>query len=153
MAVSVLKKIQTNQRLKGTSMNRDSTKHANFRGKPFQATKQQLTVKRWKMKLCWSSFSCGVFRACSKTFPGAGIAQLLQRQTEKPGVILTRVRVRPSYGVRAAPVCNHTLEIPNTGSHIPLFGHMKILQTLIQIGSAALETAVPHPGKATLISR
>ena len=53
---------------------------------------------------------------------GAGIAQLVERQTEKPGAILTRVQVpgvvirhfssrvniqcRLSHGVRTAPVCN-----------------------------------------------
>ena len=52
---------------------------------------------------------------------GAGVAQMVERQTEKPGVILTRVRVpcaardfsprvhfqcRLSDGVRTAPVCN-----------------------------------------------
>ena len=52
---------------------------------------------------------------------GAGVAQMVERQTEKPGVILTRVRVpcaarnfsprvyfqcRLSDGVRTAPVCS-----------------------------------------------
>ena len=36
---------------------------------------------------------------------------------------------------------------------IPLFGHTKILQTLIGMGSAALAAAVPYPGKATRIAR
>ena len=35
---------------------------------------------------------------------------------------------------------------------IPLFGHTKILQTLIGMGSAALAAAVPYPGEATRIS-
>ena len=45
-----------------------------------------------------------------------------------------------------------TFKIPNTGSHIPLFGHTKTLHTPIGVGSAALAAAVPYPGKATLIS-
>ena len=43
------------------------------------------------------------------------------------------------------------LKIPNTGSHIPLFGHTKILHVLLGMGSAALAAAVPYPGKATRI--
>ena len=59
---------------------------------------------------------------CTDTLGEAGIAQLVgPRPTEKPGVLLTRVRVpgaardfsprvnfqcRLSYGVRTAPVCN-----------------------------------------------
>ena len=34
-----------------------------------------------------------------------------------------------------------------------MFGHTKILHTLIGMGSAALAAAVPRPGKATRISR
>ena len=68
---------------------------------------------------------------------------------------------RLSYGVSTAPrVQSHastsvrTLQIPNTGSHsLPLFGHTKILQTLIGMGSAALAAALPYLGKATRISR
>ena len=37
-----------------------------------------------------------------------------------------------------------TLEIPNTDSHIPLFGHRKVLHTLIGMGSASLAAAVPY---------
>ena len=37
------------------------------------------------------------------------------------------------------------LKLPNT---LPLFGSMKILHTLIGMGSAALAAAVPYPGKA-----
>ena len=44
-----------------------------------------------------------------------------------------------------------TLKIPDTGSHIPLFGHTKILYTLIEMDSSAHAAAVPYPGKATLI--
>ena len=40
-------------------------------------------------------------------------------------------------------------KIPNSGSHIPLFGHTKILHIAIGMGSAALAAAVPYPGKAT----
>ena len=43
----------------------------------------------------------------------------------------------------------HMLKIPNTGSHTI---HTKILHTLIEIGSAVLAAAVPHPGKVTQIS-
>ena len=35
---------------------------------------------------------------------------------------------------------------------IPLFGHRKILHTLIGMGSAVLAAAVPYPDKATQIS-
>ena len=45
-----------------------------------------------------------------------------------------------------------TLKITNTGSHIPLFGHTKILYTLIRMGSSAHAATVPYPGKVTLIS-
>ena len=34
----------------------------------------------------------------------------------------------------------------------PLFGHRKILHTLVGTGSAALAAAVPYPGKVTRIS-
>ena len=83
-----------------------------------------------------------------------GIAQLLERLTEKPGAILTRVRVpgaardfsprvkfqcRLSYGVPTAHVCNRTLKIPNTGSHSVVWTHENIAHTAIGIaGSAAL---------------
>ena len=60
---------------------------------------------------------------------GAGIAQLVERPTEKPGAILTRVRVRVpgaardfsptvsfqctlSHGVLTAPVCNGVHQHP-----------------------------------------
>ena len=45
------------------------------------------------------------------------------------------------------------LKLPNTGSHITLFGHAKILHTLIGMGSAALVAAVLYPGKVTRMSR
>ena len=75
---------------------------------------------------------------------GAGTAQLVERPTEKPGAILTRVRgpgpardfsprvsfqCRLSYGVRTAPVCINivsTLKVPNTGSHIIVWTHKNV---------------------------
>ena len=45
-----------------------------------------------------------------------------------------------------------TLKIP-TRAGIPLFGHTKILHTLIGMGSTALAAAVSHQGKATRIFR
>ena len=36
-----------------------------------------------------------------------------------------------------------TLKVPDTGSQVPLFGHTKILYTLIRKGGAALAAAVP----------
>ena len=44
-----------------------------------------------------------------------------------------------------APTAVRPLKISNTGSHIPLFGHMKILHTLVGMGSAALAAAVASP--------
>ena len=108
-------------------------------------------------------------------FSGWGIAQLVQRLTERPGAILTRARVpcaardfspradfqcRLSYGVRTAPVCNQshastsvcTLTIPNSGSHTTVWIRENT-HTLIGMGSAALAAVVPYPGKATRISR
>ena len=94
----------------------------------------------------------------------AGMAQLAERPTEKPGAMMTRVRVpgaardfsprvnfqcRLSYGARTAPVCNrmhrHLCARYNsqTLAAIPLCGHTKILHTLIGMGSAALAAAVP----------
>ena len=46
-----------------------------------------------------------------------------------------------------------TLKIPNTGSHIPVFGYAKILHTLVGMGSAALAAAVLYPAKVTRIFR
>ena len=106
-----------------------------------------------------------------KTILGAGMSQLLQRRTEKPGAILTWVRIpsaaRDFYPYSQLPVqtlsrCPYsprershastsvrTLKIPNTGSHIPLFGHTKIAHTLIAMGRAALAAAMLYPSKAT----
>ena len=104
---------------------------------------------------------------------GAGIAQLVERLTEKLGAILTRVRVpgaarefsprvsfrcRLSYGVRAAPLC--AIACINICVHVKNLKHgqpyhcldTQIMHTLIGMGSAALAAAVPYPGKATRIS-
>ena len=37
-----------------------------------------------------------------------------------------------------APTSAHTLKIPSSGSHIPLFGHTKIMHTRIGMGIALL---------------
>ena len=47
----------------------------------------------------------------------------------------------------------HTLKIPNTGSHIPLSGHTDILQSLVEMGSAALAAGVLYSDKATRAPR
>ena len=94
----------------------------------------------------------------------AGIAHLVERPTEKPGAILTRVRVpaaardfhprvkfrcRLSYGVRTAPRAQshasasvRTLQIPNTGNHAIVWTHENTAHTLIGMGSAVLAAAV-----------
>ena len=98
---------------------------------------------------------------------------MVERPTEKPGAILTRVRVpdaardfsprvsfqcRLTYGVRAAPGCNrmhHCLcarQKSQTLAAVPLLGQTKILYALIGMSSAALAAAVHYPGKATRIS-
>ena len=76
-----------------------------------------------------------------------GTAQWVERGTEKPYAIPTRVRVpgvargissrvncqcRLSYVVRTAPVCINIcvhVQNPNAGYHIPLFGHTNELHT------------------------
>ena len=102
------------------------------------------------------------------------IVQLVERLTEKPNAILTRVQVpgavrdfstkvnfrcKLSYGVRTAPVCNRMFQqlcacskfpVP---AAIPLFGHTTILHTLIGMGSADLAAAVPYSSKTIRISR
>ena len=92
---------------------------------------------------------------------------MVERPAEKPGAILTRVRIpgaardlsprvsfqcKLSYGVRAAPVCNRmqrtsvcTLKVPNTGGHNTV--HMKILHTMIGTCTAALATDFPASNK------
>ena len=92
---------------------------------------------------------------------GAGIAQLIERPTEKQGTTLTRVRAP---GPAAKKIfqcglvrCPHSprvrsdsstsvrrLKIQNQ-SHIPLFGHTKIVRTMIGMGGTALVAAVPYP--------
>ena len=98
---------------------------------------------------------------CQYRLPGR-IAQRVERQTEKPGAILTRVRVpgaawdfcslsafsvdfltvsvQPKCAATCINICTH-VNIPNTGSHISLSGHRKILHTQIGMGSAALAAA------------
>ena len=93
---------------------------------------------------CWRGLTCAAFRN------SAGIAQLVGRPTEKPGAILTLVRVpgaardfsprasfqcRLPYGVRAAPECNRmhqhtrTFKIPNTGRHTIIWTHENTAHT------------------------
>ena len=92
------------------------------------------------------------------------IAQLIERPTEKPGAILSRVRVpgaardfflpestssadslkeyvQPRVQLHAS-VSRRTLKIPKAGT-IPSFGHIKVLHTLIGMGSAAPAAAMP----------
>ena len=90
---------------------------------------------------------------------GGRDSSVIERPTEEQGAILMPVRVpaaardfsprvnfqcRLSYGVRkvlCAIACInilHTVKIPSSGSHIPLFGHTKILHTLIGMGIALL---------------
>ena len=66
---------------------------------------------------------------------------------------------RLSYGVCAAPICNHLQSFAicarikdNNGSHTTVWTYMKTLHTLIEMGSAALAAAVPYTGKAIQIS-
>ena len=91
---------------------------------------------------------------------GARIALLVERPTEKPGTIHTRVRVpgmardfsprvsfqcRLSYGVRTAPdalTSVGTLKYP-TLTTIALSGHMKTRHTLTGMGSAVPAPVVP----------
>ena len=64
-----------------------------------------------------------------------------------------------SYGVRTAPcVQSHAsttvrVKKSQTLEAIPLFGHTKILHTLVGMGSAALAAAAPYPGKTSRILR
>ena len=87
----------------------------------------------------------------------AGIAQLVEHPTEKPGAILILVWVpsvardfsprvdllcRISYSVHTAPTCNRMhqhlcgCKKSQTLAAIPLFGQTKILHTLIGMGRA-----------------
>ena len=104
---------------------------------------------------------------------GGGIAQWVERPTEKSGAVLTRVRVpdaargflpEPASSVECLTlsvqprVCirkyqdRGSRQKSQTLTATPLFGHTKIQHTLIGMGSAALAAAVPYPGKATRIS-
>ena len=104
------------------------------------------------------------------------IAQWVELPAEKPGAILTRVRVlgvardfllpesascadsltvlvqSPCDAVTPINICTHVKKAPNLAT-IPLFQHAKILNTLVGMGSAAPAAAVPYPDKATRISR
>ena len=103
---------------------------------------------------------------------GAGIAHLVKRPTEKPGVILTRVRlpgaardflsesafsadslkvsVQPPCAVACIKIC---VQVKNPKHRQPCCcRHTKILHTLIGMGSAALAAALPYPGTATRIT-
>ena len=89
---------------------------------------------------------------------GAGIAQLVQRRLksqaqywrefESPvwrGVLNFQCRL--SYGVRAAPACNRMhqhLCKSRTLAAIPVFGHKKMLHSLVGMDSAALAAAVSY---------
>ena len=55
----------------------------------------------------------------------------------------------PLYNCMHQHLC--TLQNSQTLAAIPLFGHTKILSTLIGMGGTALEAAVPYPGKVTQI--
>ena len=102
----------------------------------------------------------------------ARLGLLVERQIEKSGAILIRVRVpgaardfsprasfqcRLFYGVRTAPGCKHastcvrTFKIKNC--HPYNCSDSKTLHAPIGMGSAALAATLPFPGKATRISR
>ena len=103
------------------------------------------------------------------------MAQLVERSTEKPGAVLTQVRV-PGAGsfflfvfipesISSAdsltvsikpPVQSHALasvcmiKIPNSGSYTVVWTPT-LLHTLVGMGSAALAPTVPYPDTATRI--
>ena len=103
----------------------------------------------------------------------AGISHWVKRPTEKPGVILTRVRlpgaardflsesafsadslkvsVQPPCAVACIKIC---VQVKNPKHRQPYHccRHTKILHTLIGMGSAALAAALPYPGTATRIT-
>ena len=89
------------------------------------------------------------------------IAQLVDYPTEKPGTMLTLVRVpgeaadsltvslQVSVVQSHASTSRHTLKMPATGRHT-LSGHTKVLHTLTGMGtSEALAAAVLFAGKGT----
>ena len=101
---------------------------------------------------------------------GGGVAQRVQRPTETPGVILTRLRVPGAardffptvrtllgcpYSPLCAVACISCAHVRNSKHWQPysFLGHTKILHTLIGMGSAALAADVPYPGKEIRISR
>ena len=61
------------------------------------------------------------------------------------------VCVQPVCVIACISICEHVMN-PKTRAAGPLFGHMKILHTMIGVGSAALAAVVPYSGKATNIS-
>ena len=86
----------------------------------------------------------GAGKRCSEC---GGIAQLVVRQTEKPGAILTRVRIPTRFfflpeatfsadGVRTDPTRQRDKRkwsiAYQTPADILFFGHSKILHTLVQ---------------------
>ena len=104
-------------------------------------------VKSWKQS---ARKRCHVTRLSASHENRSPTAQLAQRPTEKPGAILTRVRVpggardlspshlsiqtllRYSHSPRVqshASTSVSTLKTPSTGSHIPLFGHHNTAHT------------------------
>ena len=102
------------------------------------------------------------------------MAQLVERPTEKPGTILMWVRVpgaardfpprestssADSLTVSVQTLCanamhQHLCAHSKSQTAVPLllFGHTKILHSLVGMGSAAFVAAVPYPSKATQIS-
>ena len=92
----------------------------------------------------WRGLTCAAFSN------SAGIAQSIEHPTEKPGAILTRVRIpgaardfspranfqcKLSYGVSTAHECNRihqhtrTFKIPNTDSHTIVWRHENTTHT------------------------
>ena len=101
---------------------------------------------------------------------GMGIAQLVERPTEKPplsaiqtiqtpGAAVSTFQCRLSCSVCTARVCavafiNISVHVNNINHWLAataLFGYTNILHSLMGMGSAALAAAVLYPGKATRI--
>ena len=129
------------------------------------------------MYVLWCCLCASVrARKQCKTHTGARIAQLVERPTERPGAIPTRVRVpgaardfspRVSFQCRLrllrcpySPLCaiaciNSCVYVknPKHWQPYPLCPNTrKILHAPIEMGSAALAAAVPHQVKTTPIS-
>ena len=125
----------------------------------------RLLVSKWQHSgLCFHDFNWGLLT--NRTSKGAGIAQCVGCPTETPHTIQMQVWVpsaardflpcsasiadlltaspQPCCAV-ACNLCAH--EKSPTLAAIPLLGHMKILHTLIEIGSTALVPALPYPSK------